>query len=388
MKYTRLLLLLVLFLTSCAAPAMPLSTSTFTPEPTAVQTSTPTSTPSPSPTPAYSYWQIISASNATEVTNLYQFDGEVSSLAFSPNGKYLATSFANGAGIIWDISAVKGWNDLDDAPKNIFLAKGNVSFDPESRVLATGGKLIDLSTMKTIQELPGTVVFSPNRNTLASYDWNTVSFWNFDGNQWIMKYKEDTQDVVNVAFSPDGSLLGEAFDWGGGEGVKVRRVADHKLLYTFPSPEYAHPAHFNMNALAFLAFSPDNQSIATGTKAQAEIRFWNLKNGELIKDISTSFAVNEQDPNTGKTFTDYDDPDVACVAFTQDSKVIILAGDNIIIFKTFPDGEFINEINIDPYTPSSTDYITACATSKDGRLIAIGDSNGNVGVWNAPPEMP
>ena len=234
MKYTRLLLLLVLFLTSCAAPAMPLSTSTFTPEPTAVQTSTPTSTPSPSPTPAYSYWQIISASNATEVTNLYQFDGEVSSLAFSPNGKYLATSFANGAGIIWDISAVKGWNDLDDAPKNIFLAKGNVSFDPESRVLATGGKLIDLSTMKTIQELPGTVVFSPNRNTLASYDWNTVSFWNFDGNQWIMKYKEDTQDVVNVAFSPDGSLLGEAFDWGGGEGVKVRRVADHKLLYTFP----------------------------------------------------------------------------------------------------------------------------------------------------------
>jgi hypothetical protein len=56
---------------------------------------------------------------------------------------------------------------LQDAPKDIFLAKGNVRFDPDSRVLATGGTLINLITKKTIQELPGTVVFSPEWNTLA-----------------------------------------------------------------------------------------------------------------------------------------------------------------------------------------------------------------------------
>ena len=275
MKYTRLLLLLVLFLTSCAIPATPLATSTFTPEPTAVQTPTPTSAPPPSPTPAYSYLPIISASNATEVTGFNTYDGEVSSLAFSPNGKYLAVSFANGAGIIWDIS--KGWSDLDDAPKDTFLANGNLSFDPDSRVLATGGKLIDLATMKTIQELPGTVVFSPNRNTLASFDWNTISLWDFDGNQWIMKFKEDTQSAVNGAFSPDGNLLGVAEHWegdGSGEGVQIWRIADHLLLYSFPPPEYYHPAHFNMDAYAFLAFSPDNQFVATGTAARPDVRIW------------------------------------------------------------------------------------------------------------------
>jgi WD40 repeat protein len=168
--------------------------------------------------------------------------------------------------------------------------------------------------------------------------------------------------------------------------VKVQGGADHTLLYSFPSQEYVHPVHFNMDAYAFLAFSPDDQFVATGTRAQADVRIWDLKTGKLVKDLNTSVAVNNQDPVSGKTFTDHDVPDVACVAFTQDSKVIILAGDHIIIFKTFPAGEFINEINIDPYTPSSI-YITACATSEDGRLLAIGDSNGNVGSWNAPSNV-
>ncbi len=390
MKRPKLLLLIILLLTSCTAPVIQEATPTFIPEPTATQTYIPTSTPPPSPTLAYSYLPKISVLNATEVSNFGWDNGYVSSLAFSPNGKYLAASFDNGAGIIWDIS--KGWSDLSTAPRDIFLAKGDVSFDPESKVLATGGTLIDLSTKQIIQELPGTIAFSPNGNTLASFDWSTISLWNLNGNKWIRNYKEDTQNAISGAFSPDGNLLGVAEQWqgdGSGEGVQIWRVVDHKLLYTFPPPEYTHPAHFNMNAFAFLAFSPDNQSIATGTKAQAEIRFWNLKTGELIKDISTSFAVNYQDPISGKNVTDYDLPDVQCATFTQDSKSIILAGADNIIFKTFPNGEFITESNVDPYyPPSQNEYITACATSEDGRLLAIGDSMGSVYIWYVLPKMP
>ena len=99
-------------------------------------------------------------------------------------------------------------------------------------------------------------------------------------------------------------------------------------------------------------------------------------------------AVNSQDPVSGKTVTDYDVPYVNCAAFTQDSKAMIFAGDTSIIFKTFPDGEFINELNIDDYIPASINYITTCATSEDGRLIAIGDGNGNVSIWGVPTIKP
>jgi len=111
----------------------------------------PTSTPVPSPTPAYSYLPIISGSNAKDITRFDGYDGDVNSLAFSPNGKYLAATFDNGAGIIWDISNVKYWAEWQDAPKNVFLAEGDLSFDSNSRVLATGGTLIDISTMEIIQ---------------------------------------------------------------------------------------------------------------------------------------------------------------------------------------------------------------------------------------------
>ena len=329
----------------------PDKTPTLTPSPsptiliTETPDNTPTLTPSPSPTPAYSYLSVISELKATEVVKFDNYDGGVSSLAFSPNGKYIAASFVNGAGIIWDISAVKYWREWQDAPKDIFFAKGAVSFDSDSRILATGGTLIDLATKKITQELSGPAVFGTSENTLATNNWNnTVSLWNLDGNEWNLNYKQDVQGVVSVAFSPDGSLLGEALDWGSGEGVNVWKVSDHTLLYSFPPPKHNHPAHFNTTAYAFLTFSPDNKFIATGTKDQPVVRIWNLQSGELIKDLNTVVITKLQDPTSGKTTTESYVPDVECVSISRDAKVIILAGNDSIIFKTFPDGTFINRI--------------------------------------------
>ncbi len=305
--------------------------------PSALPSLTPTQVPTP--TLSYSYMPIISDLNAKDITRFDRFDGDVSSLAFSPNGKYLAATFDNGAGIIWDISTVKYWDKWQDAPKKVFLAEGNLSFDSSNGVLATGGTLIDLSTMDVIQKLHGTVVFSPTGNTLALYNSTDISLWNYDGNHWTPNYKIDKRNIVNVAFSQDGSLLGEALHWGGGEGVEIRKVADHNLLYSFPPPDHGHPAHFNFYAYAFLAFSPDNQFVATGTRDQPVIRLWNLKTGELIKDIGTDILVDEEkDPASGEIISSYEIPQVKCIAITQDSKVIILTGYlSSIVFKTLPD---------------------------------------------------
>ncbi len=379
-RHILTLLLLISMLFGCAQKNQnEMSLVTPTNPITEAPVDTPTPTPSPSPTPAYSYLPIILEANVTEVVKFDKFDGGVSSIAISPNGRYLAATFNNGAGIIWDISAVKYWREWRDAPKDIFFAKGSVSFNSDSSVLATGGTLIELPSKKIIQELSGTVTFGPIGKTLALADWTTMSLWDFAGNQWILDYKQDTQGVVSVAFSPDGSLLGEALHWGGGEGVNIWRVSDHTLLYSFPPPEHSHPARFNTEAYAFLAFSPDNQFVATGTKDQPVIRIWNLQSGELVKDLNTVVQTTEGE---------YYVPDIECVSFSQDSKVVVLAGYNTIIFKKIPDGDNIGMLKIDTYNLSPANYITACAASNDGKLLVVGDSGGEVSIWGVPAPVP
>ncbi len=207
----------------------------------------PTSIPSPTSTPAYAYLPIISAINGTEIVKFDRYDGAVSSLAFSPNGKCLAATFENGAGIIWDISTVKYWREWQDAPKDVFFAKGQVSFNSDSSILATGGTLLELPSKKVVQELSGTVAFNPISQTFALADWNIISFWSLDGMQWTSNYKQESQGVVSVAFSPDGSLLGEALY--GGEGVNLWRVCLTTHFYT-------HFLRWSITILLILISSP------------------------------------------------------------------------------------------------------------------------------------
>lgn len=347
-------------------------TPTTTALPTATLTEIPTLTPTPTLPPVYSYFPAISAANATKVVNINGYGDGVNSLSFSPNGKYLAATFDNGVGIFWDISNAKGWQEWVGAPKDVFISKGQVSFNRDSSILATGGTLLEFPSKKVIQELQGTVVFNSVNETLAVFDWNNISIRNLAENQSGLNFKKDTSGIVNVAFSPDGNLLGEAII----EDVNIWRVSDHTLVYSFPSTEHNHPAHFNFFAYAFFAFSPDNRFIATGTKDQAGIRIWDLQTGELVKDLST--VVQMQDG-------DYYLPNVQCVIFSKDSKVIAIAGGDTIIFKSIPDGEFITMVGTSTYTSR---FITTCAASNDGKLIATGDSSGRVNIWGVPAYAP
>jgi WD40 repeat protein len=332
-------------------------------------TEVPTLTPSPTLQPIYSDSPAISVENATRVINLNDgYRGAVNSLAFSPNGKYLAATYDNGAGIFWDISTANNWNEWSDASRDVFLSNGQVSFSPDSNILATGGTLLEFPSKRVIQKLQGTAAFNPINQTLALFDRNSISLWNSDGKQWVLSHKQTSQSVVNIAFSPDGNLFGEALGLGGDEVVNVWRVSDHTLLYSFPPIEHYHPAHFNISAYAFFAFSPDNQFIVTGTKDFSyKMRIWNLKTGKLVKDLDV-FAN--------------------CIAFSQDTKVIILVDGNKITFRTFPDGDLIRELEIEIYYMSPTDYITACTTNRDGKLLASGDSGGTVNIWGIPAYTP
>ncbi len=368
-------LILCFLLVSCAGEKA-------IPSPLAPALAEPTASPTPfsPPTPAYSYLPVITEANATQVANLDRADGGVSSLAFSPNGKYLAAAFDNGAGLIWDISRVKYWYpDWSSSPKDTFLAGSSVSFNPDGSVLATGGTLLELPSKVKMQELPGTAIISPTGSSLALFDDDTISVWKPDGTEWGLDYKQSLRGTVSTVFSEDGSLLAEALDWGAGEGVNIWRVSDHKLLYNLAPPEHSHPAHFNFHTFAFAAFSPDGHFAATGTRDFAAVRIWDLRTGSLIKELAT--AVETQ---PGGWYV----PNVDCVTFTQDSKVLVIVAADTLIFKKASDGGYMGMLQMHPYAIPNAKSATACAASHDGKLLAVGDSGGEVSIWGIPASAP
>jgi WD40 repeat protein len=85
-----------------------------------------------------------------------------------------------------------------------------------------------------------------------------------------------TDDVTDVAFSPDNTLLASSSADG---TVRVWNVADGSLQYTLKG----HTDH-----VLTVAFSPDDSILASGSNDRT-VRIWLMSDGSLKKTISSSF---------------------------------------------------------------------------------------------------
>jgi WD40 repeat protein len=103
----------------------------------------------------------------------------------------------------------------------------SVAFSPDGRLLASGGddgavSLWDSATGEALRSLQGhtdwvrSVAFSPDGRLLASGgdDW-AVRLWDSATGEALRSLKEHTRWVISVAFSPDGRLLAS----GGSDGA-------------------------------------------------------------------------------------------------------------------------------------------------------------------------
>ncbi|MGB6199948.1 MAG: WD40 repeat domain-containing protein [Candidatus Acidiferrales bacterium] len=183
--------------------------------------------------------------------------GMVSPVAFSPDGRTLVTGSNNYEPMnddnpadeintidVWDATTT---NQLQTLPRQDNWTS-SVAFSPDGKILATANwdakvTLWDVASWKVLRTLSGqtdtitAVAFSPDGRTLASgCNDSSIKLWDVASGKELVTLAGHTDQVVSVVFSPDGkSLASGSFD----NTIKLWDVASGKLLSTFGDPNPA-----------------------------------------------------------------------------------------------------------------------------------------------------
>jgi WD40 repeat protein len=215
-----------------------------------------------------------------EVNQLTGHGGFVYGVAFSPNGREIATASADQTIKLW---AVDG-NLLQTIAVGHPLS--NVIFSPDGQFIAAATQNGEVRLWKahgelvwTWNPLPGldeasqifTITFSPDGQWLAiAKEDATVDLLQSQNGQRIRRLTGHRGTVWGVDFSPDGQQILSSGEDG---DVKLWQL-DGQLIKTLTSHDGRVPA---------VRFSPDGQQIAS-IDAQGILKLWNSQ-GELLQTI-------------------------------------------------------------------------------------------------------
>ncbi|AQZ62092.1 hypothetical protein BKM31_11965 [[Actinomadura] parvosata subsp. kistnae] len=302
---------------------------------------------------------------------------EVNAVAFSPDGRTLATS-SDGTIRLWNMET-PGHITLRGRPLPSHAGvNAKVAFSPDGRTLAATGadgtiRLWDVTDpdRPAPRGAPLTghkgyvfaLAFSPDGRTLASGAADgTVRLWSVEtpgprGKPLTAHHGQ----VIAVAFSPDGRTLASG---GGDTLIRLWDVRDP----AHPSPR-GRPLTEHSDTVTALAFSPDGETLAS-SGMDASVRLWNVRDPR--HPAPRGYPL---DGHTGS---------VLAVAFSPDGRTLASAGadHSIRVWDVIDPG--VPRLRGRPLT-GHADAVWGLAFSPDGRTLASAANDHSVRLWQLPP---
>jgi WD40 repeat protein len=301
--------------------------------------------------------QIWRISNGMLVQNFTGYGAAVNSVAFSPDGQYVASGSSDRSLKVWRIADGTLVSNRFDHAERV----NAVAFSPNGQWLATASsddtaKLYRTSKWALERTFTGhtddvlSIAFSPDSNRLATASWDqTILLWNVpDGN--VALSLVHGSNVFSAAFASDGRTLasgawnGSIKLWDPNRGVLIDTLLGHSA------------------PVLTLAFSPDSQTVASGSwHPEYAIKLWWVpsKRVSLIRGLKLNVT------NHSSSISD--------LIFNVNAQ-LLSGADTTARFWDAVNGQFLKMIN-------ATTFVTTMALSPDGQLIALPGANHTVKIY-------
>lgn len=283
-------------------------------------------------------------------------------IAFSPAGRYLAAQAIGGHVLLWDTRSWKPAQTLATSPDepgvDWMRPPASLAFSRDGKRLAattTNEKVViwDVASgertaeFDTGERTDRHLAFLPDGKTLAvTGRKSSIQLWDAAGGQLLRGTDSDGEDQHSLAISPDGKTMAS----GGSDCIRLFETTNCGEVGRFKA---------EMGYVCDLAFTPDGMSLVS-VSTDAGIRIWNF-------DSRTAGLVRG---SVGWK--------IPTMALSPDGRTVVMGTE----YPALRLWDVKTREELFPYTEQHFGSIWAVAFSPDGRLLVTTETDCQLHLWD------